>query len=225
METRNSAEQADENLLLACQCYGHVLKVDSNNAEALNNWVRAHAPPTTTTVSQSWGRIPATVPGGHVRNHLPDAFYLASMIGCLPPHSSPGHCPSPTRPELSGAFSPSTEPSVVNPPKRRAPPPYTRPLPQAWLWLVADHGQAGPQGSALASFAEGRSDPSEAIPLFTEACTKLEQVPSQPPQHTHSPTLCLGVGRRRVQTVPYTLNPKPRTLHPNLGRPGAHPAP
>ena len=39
METRNSAEQADENLLLACQCYSHVLKIDPENAEALNNWV------------------------------------------------------------------------------------------------------------------------------------------------------------------------------------------
>ncbi len=41
METRNSADQADENLLLACQCYSHVLKIDPENSEALNNWVNS----------------------------------------------------------------------------------------------------------------------------------------------------------------------------------------
>jgi tetratricopeptide (TPR) repeat protein len=39
MDTRNSAQQADENLLLACQCYGQVIKLDPQNAEAMNNWV------------------------------------------------------------------------------------------------------------------------------------------------------------------------------------------
>jgi hypothetical protein len=39
MDSRNSAEQAGEMLLLACQSYRQVMNMDAQNAEALNNWV------------------------------------------------------------------------------------------------------------------------------------------------------------------------------------------